>query len=210
MIINLSKVIGLGKSELTSFPQPILCHSMSMPPEMTADLSMKSLLDQYPGARRALFSAFHIGGCQSCAYQLDETLGDVCRNNDIDLNTALNCLIESQKHDASMLISPLELRALLDENESFILLDTRTREEFDAITLPGAQLMTQELQTNLFAEKKDDQKVILINHQGKSVLDHCAWFRGHGLTKTFGVEGGIDLYAKEVDSSIPRYRLEMA
>ncbi|MFT6596174.1 MAG: hypothetical protein ACJAT3_002155, partial [Akkermansiaceae bacterium] len=32
---------------------------------------------------------------------------------------------------------------------------------------------------------------------------------GHGLTETYGVEGGIDRYAKEVDSSIPRYRLEL-
>ena len=108
-----------------------------------------------------------------------------------------------------MLISPTELKALLDKMESFILLDTRTREEFEAITLPGAQLMTQELQTSLFAEKNDHQKVVLIDHQGRSVLDHCAWFRGHGLPDTFGVDGGIDRYAKEVDHSIPRYRLEM-
>ncbi|MDB4535310.1 rhodanese-like domain-containing protein [Akkermansiaceae bacterium] len=113
------------------------------------------------------------------------------------------------ENDASMLISPTELKALLDKMESFILLDTRTREEFEAITLPGAQLMTQELQTSLFAEKNDHQKVVLIDHQGRSVLDHCAWFRGHGLPDTFGVDGGIDRYAKEVDQSIARYRLEM-
>jgi len=180
-----------------------------MPTELHADLSMKSLLDQYPGARRALFSAFHIGGCQSCAYELDETLEEVCKSHSIDLDAAIRCLAESQKHDASMLISPTELKALLDKMESFILLDTRTREEFEAITLPGAQLMTQELQTSLFAEKNDYQKVVLIDHQGRSVLDHCAWFRGHGLPDTFGVDGGIDRYAKEVDHSIPRYRLEM-
>ena len=69
--------------------------------------------------------------------------------------------------------------------------------------------MTQEIQTSLFADKDQEQKIILIDHQGRSVLDHCAWFRGHGLNETFGVEGGIDRYAQEVDSSIPRYRLEM-
>ncbi len=180
-----------------------------MPAEMTADLTMKSLLEQYPGARRALFSAFHIGGCQSCAYQLDETLEQVCKNHEINLETALKCLAESQKHDASMLISPAALKDLLDGDELFVLLDTRTREEFEAITLPNAQLMTQELQNSLFADKEQNQKIILIDHQGRSVLDQCAWFRGHGLTSTFGVDGGIDSYAKEVDSAIPRYRLEM-
>jgi rhodanese-related sulfurtransferase len=180
-----------------------------MPTELHADLSMKSLVDQYPGARRALFSAFHIGGCQSCAYELEETLEKVCENHGIDVEAAIKCLTESQKHDASMLISPTKLKALLDKNEPFILLDTRTREEFEAITLPGAQLMTQELQTSLFAEKKKNHKVILIDHQGRSVLDHCAWFRGHGLTDTFGLDGGLDRYAQEADTSINRYRLEM-
>ena len=180
-----------------------------MPIEIHPNLTMKSLLDQYPGARRALFSAFHIGGCQSCAYELEQTLEEVCKNHSIDLDVAIRCLADSHKHDSSMLISPTELKALLDKKEPFILLDTRTREEFEAITLPGAQLMTQELQTSLFAEKKNNQKVILIDHQGRSVLDHCAWFRGHGLLHTFGVEGGLDRYAKEADPSIARYRLEM-
>ena len=102
-----------------------------------------------------------------------------------------------------------ELDRLLKSEDAFTLLDTRTREEFEAITLPGAQLMTQELQTALFSHKDQNQKVILLDHQGRSVLDHCAWFRGHGLTQTFGVDGGLDRYSQEIDSSIPRYRLEM-
>lgn len=180
-----------------------------MPAEITADLTMKSLLDRYPGARRALFSAFHIGGCQSCAYELDDSLEKVCQSHEIEIETALKCLTESQEHDRAMLVSPQELDRLLKSEEAFTLLDTRTREEFEAITLPGAQLMTQELQTALFSHKDQNQKVILLDHQGRSVLDHCAWFRGHGLVQTFGVDGGLDRYSQEIDSSIPRYRLEM-
>lgn len=177
--------------------------------ELSADLTMKTLLDQYPGARRALFSAFHIGGCQSCAYDPGDTLAQVCSKNEIALDDALTCLRKSHSHDQEMLIQPSELQVLLGGNSEFTLLDTRTREEFEAITLPGARLMTQELQTELFADKNQSRKVILVDHQGRSVLDHCAWFRGHGLKNTFGVDGGIDRYAKEIDSSIPRYRLEM-
>lgn len=180
-----------------------------MPAEITADLTMEALLQQYPGARRALFSAFHIGGCQSCAYQLTETLAEVCRNHELEVEEALKCLIESQQHDQDMLISPVALKKMLDDGEAFVFLDTRTREEFESIALPGARLMTQDLQNSLFAEKDADTKVILIDHQGRSVLDHCAWFRGHGLNATFGVDGGIDRYASEVDATIPRYRLEM-
>ena len=154
---------------------------------ITSDLTMETLLKQYPGARRALFSAFHIGGCQSCAYQLEETLGEVCRNHEIELEVALKCLTESLEHDQSMLISPRDLKSMLDCDEEFVFLDTRTREEFEAITLPGSRLMTQEVQNSLFAEKDPQTKVILVDHQGRSVLDHCAWFRGHGLPETYGV-----------------------
>jgi len=206
---RLSKESGLGKSQLLPFLHLILCHGLPMPAAITSDLTMETLLKQYPGARRALFSAFHVGGCQSCAYQLEETLEEVCRNHEIELEGALKCLTESQAHDQSMLISPLDFKLMLDREEEYVLLDTRTREEFEVITLPGSRLMTQDVQNSLFAEKNDQTKVILIDHQGRSVLDHCAWFRGHGLPETYGVDGGIDRYAKEVDSSIPRYRLEM-
>ncbi len=180
-----------------------------MPAEITADLSMSSLLDRYPGARRALFSAFHIGGCQSCAYELDDSLEKVCQNHDIKLEDALECLRQSQEHDLAMMISPQELEKLLKSEMNFTLLDTRTREEFEAITLPGAQLMTQELQNSLFADKNQTQKIILIDHLGRSILDHCAWFRGHGLSETFALDGGIDRYSQEIDPTIPRYRLEL-
>ncbi|MEJ6580435.1 MAG: rhodanese-like domain-containing protein [Akkermansiaceae bacterium] len=170
---------------------------------------MKTLLEQYPGARRALFSAFHIGGCQSCAYDPEDNLAEVCQKNEIGLDDAIKCLQESHTHDQEMMIQPADLATLIKEGVGFTLLDTRTREEFEAITLPGARLMTQELQTAIFADKDQDQKIILIDHQGRSVLDHCAWFRGHGLKNTFGVDGGIDRYAKDCDPTIPRYRLEM-
>ncbi len=180
-----------------------------MSAEITADLSMKNLLDRYPGARRALFSTFHIGGCQSCAYDPADSLQEVCQKNEIKIHDALKCLIESQEHDRKMLISPSELKDLIEGDQPFTLLDARTREEFEAITLPGARLITQELQNSLFADKNQKQKVIIIDHQGRSALDQCAWFRGHGLVETYGVEGGIDRYSKEIDPSIPRYRLEL-
>jgi len=192
------------KAQLPPFPHDDLCHSLAM-----ADMPMQTLLDRYPGARRALFSAFHIGGCQSCAYELSDPLEKVCQNNEIDVTEAVKCLLESQKHDLAMLISPQELADLLKSNENFTLLDTRTREEFESVTLPSAQLMTQEIQTSLFADKDQSQKVILLDHQGRNVLDHCAWFRGHGLSQTYGVDGGIDRFAKEIDQSLPRYRLEI-
>lgn len=177
--------------------------------ELHGELTMSDLLESYPGARRALFSAFHIGGCQSCAYEMEDSLAEVCKKHDLELNDALTCLRESQEHDAEMLISVEQFSQYLKNPDGGTLLDIRTREEHESIKLPNTVIMTQELQTQLFAEKGENDLIILMDHKGRSVLDQCAWFRGHGLKKTFGVEGGIDRYAQEIDSTIPRYRLEM-
>ena len=51
--------------------------------------------------------------------------------------------------------------------------------------------------------------IVLYDHRGREVLDQCAWFHGHGLKNTLGLEGGIDAWSQEVDSSVQRYRLEL-
>ena len=37
---------------------------------------MAELLEAYPGAQRALFRNYHIGGCSSCGFRPDETLAE--------------------------------------------------------------------------------------------------------------------------------------
>jgi rhodanese-related sulfurtransferase len=69
--------------------------------------------------------------------------------------------------------------------------------------------MTQERQQALFGSAKPDDCIVLYDHTGDRVLDTCAWFQGHGLKGTRGMVGGIDAWSIEVDSSLPRYRLEM-
>ena len=106
-------------------------------------------------------------------------------------------------------ISVEELAEHLKKPHNTTLIDIRTREEHEAIKLPHTVILTQELQTELFTQKSAEDLIILIDHQGHTVLDQCAWFRGHGLKKTYGVDGGIDRYAEKIDTSIQRYRLEL-
>ena len=42
---------------------------------------MREVLEVFPGAQRALFRRYHIGGCSSCGFQPEETLEQVCRRN---------------------------------------------------------------------------------------------------------------------------------
>ena len=169
---------------------------------------MEDLLASLPGARRALFSTYHVGGCQSCSYRDDETLSEVCSRNEIAVEEAIAELLASHERDHEMLITPAELKARLDAGESLRLLDIRTREEHDAVRLEGTEFLSQDLQNELFATPPD-QAIILVDHRGRDVLDRCAWFHGHGLKSALALAGGIDAWAREVDLSVQRYRLEL-
>ena len=162
-----------------------------------------------PGARRALFARYHIGGCQSCGFQADETLAQVCARNDgIDVAEAISHIEASHQHDLELQISPTELKTRLDAGETK-LVDLRTREEFEAVKIPGAQLFSQELQQEIFGSWDKAADIVLYDHTGDKSLDATAFIVGHGFTQVHALAGGIDAYSREVDPSLPRYRLEL-
>lgn len=170
---------------------------------------MEQVMAAFPGARRALFSRYHLGGCQSCGFEPEETLAALAkRAGGHDPDEMLGHLRESHWHDQAMLVSPETVNEQLTSEAPPLLVDTRTREEHDAVTIPGSVLMTQELQQELFAGNPE-RAIVLYDHQGKHALDHCSWFQGHGLKNTRALEGGIDAWAQKIDTSLRRYRLEI-
>ncbi|WP_193211495.1 rhodanese-like domain-containing protein [Luteolibacter marinus] len=176
---------------------------------IAADTPMGRIMDAYPGARRALFSRYHLGGCQSCGFSDTETLAELCaRAGDLDVEEVRAHLVASRQHDESMMISPAELRAELESSSPPLLLDTRTREEHDAVRIAGAVFLEQDLQQQLFAGDPG-RRIILHDHSGRHVLDTCAWFLGHGLKNTRALRGGIDAWSLEIDPALPRYRIEI-
>lgn len=164
---------------------------------------MGTIMDSLPGAKRALFAAYHLGGCSSCAFSNEETLAELAMRSEVDPAEMLKQLLDSHEYDMQMLVEAQEIKL-----EQWRVLDVRTREEFEAVNIAGSELMTQELQQKVFSEDKQ-QRILLVDHQGKHVLDQVAWLRGHGLKQTFGLRGGIDAWSVEVDASLQRYRLEL-
>ena len=107
---------------------------------------MRNLLEQFPGAQRALFRKYHIGGCSSCGFSPDETLAAVCaRNDNLKVEEVVDHIVTSNTADRAMQIEPRELGDRLDNGEKIHLLDVRTREEHEAVKIDNAQLFTQEL-----------------------------------------------------------------
>ena len=175
---------------------------------MDTQTKMGELIEAMPGARRALFARYHLGGCQSCAFDEGETLAVLCERAEIDSGEVLAHLLASHEHDLTMLIDPIEVKRRMDTREEIRWVDVRTREEYEAVKIAGAEFFHQGLQEKIFAEKPGGL-VVLYDHIGKYVLDQVAWFRGHGITNAFGLTGGIDAWSREVDRTVMRYRLEV-
>ena len=182
---------------------------MAIIPEISGDITMGDLMEQIPGARRALFSRYHLGGCQSCAFSDQETLADLChRAGELPLEEVITHLRQSAEHDEALWLDPAELRDQLAGDHPPRLIDCRTREEHEAVALPGSEFLAQDLQQQLFSGDPA-QPIVLYDHTGRHVLDSCSWFHGHGLKATRALRGGIDAWSREIDPSLPRYRIEI-
>ena len=169
---------------------------------------MREVLEAYPGAQRALFRRYHIGGCSQCGFQPTETLEQVCeRNGGLNVDELLEHIRTSHEQDAKILIEPKELAEWLKRDKTVRLLDVRSREEFEAVHIGGSVLMSQPLTQEIMAEGINSRPLVIVDHQGKQGLDAAAYFMGHGLTNVRCLRGGIDAWSQEVDTGMRRYRL---
>ena len=170
--------------------------------------TMQELLASFPGAQRALFRRYHIGGCSQCGFQPTETLEQVCeRNGGLNVDEVLAHIRTSHEQDAKILIEPKELAEWLKRDKTVRLLDVRSREEFEAVHIEGSILMSQPLTQEIMAEGTNSRPLVIVDHQGKQGLDAAAYFMGHGLTNVRCLRGGIDAWSQEVDRGMRRYRL---
>jgi rhodanese-related sulfurtransferase len=171
--------------------------------------TMAELLEEYPGAQRALFRAYHIGGCANCGFSPEETLASVCaRNDNLPVQDVVETIFAAHDSDQKVQISPEEVAARLRSGEQLPLIDVRAREEWDAVHIEGATFFTQELMQEIMTEWPKDREIIFVCHHGVRSLDAASYFAGHGFQHVRSMTGGIDAWSTEVDPDLPRYSLE--
>ena len=169
---------------------------------------MRDVLEKFPGAQRALFRRYHIGGCSSCGFSPDETLAQVCeRNGGLSVDEVLAHIQSSHEQDAKVLISPQELADALKNDKSMRLVDVRSREEYEAVHIEGSLLLSQDSMRQIMSDGSNTRPLVVVDHQGKQGLDAAAYFMGHGLQNVRCLRGGIDAWAREVDKDMRRYKL---
>lgn len=170
--------------------------------------TMKRVLEIFPGAQRALFRRYHIGGCASCAFQADETLEALCARNSLNADEVIEHIKTSHLQDEELQISPAELVALRGKGPVRVV-DVRAREEFEATHLDGALLLSQPVMQEILGHWPRTELMVIYDHRGQQSLDAAAYFLGQGFSKVRCLRGGIDAWSREVDPKIPRYRLEL-
>lgn len=176
--------------------------------QITAGSEMREVLEVYPGAQRALFRRYHIGGCSSCAFQPDETLAQVCaRNGGLPADEVLAHLRSCHVEDEQVFISPCELADWRSREPSLRLVDVRSREEFEAVRIDGSVLLSQPVMREIMGEGTNTRPLVIIDHQGQRGLDAAAYFTGHGLQNVRCLRGGIDAWARDVEPGMRRYRV---
>ena len=169
---------------------------------------MRDVLEAFPGAQRALFRRYHIGGCSSCGFSPDETLEQICaRNGGLEVNEVLAHIESSHEQDANIFIAPTELADWRKQDASVRLVDIRSREEFEAVHIDGSVLLSQDTMRQILGDGSNSRPLVVIDHQGKQSLDAAAYFMGHGLQNVRCLRGGIDAWSQEVDQGVRRYRI---
>ena len=169
---------------------------------------MSAVLETFPGAQRALFRRYHIGGCSSCGFQPTETLTQVCeRNGGLAVAEVLAHIQSSPEQDAKIFIEPKELAAWPQQDPSVRLVDIRSREEFEAVQIAGSLLLSQEVMRQIMADGSNTRPLVIVDHQGRNALDAAAYYLGHGLQNVRCLRGGIDAWAQEVEPTLRRYRV---
>lgn len=96
-----------------------------------------------------------------------------------------------------------DLKARLDDG-TITVIDVRPADQRALAPFAGARSLEDEGEA-AFAALPKDTPLAFLCHFGTSSRGVAEHFAAHGFTQVYNVEGGIDAWAEQVDSSVPRY-----
>ncbi len=99
------------------------------------------------------------------------------------------------------------VQAKLAGGENFLLLDCREQDEWDQVHIAAARLIPMSQLADRVGELEAFRQLpiaVHCHHGGRS-LRVANWLRDQGFAKAQSVAGGIDAWAQQIDTSLPRY-----
>jgi rhodanese-related sulfurtransferase len=102
-------------------------------------------------------------------------------------------------------ISPEELRARLAHTQPLVLLDVRDEWETKLCRLENSTHIPIEEIEFRTGELNADDEIVVYCHHGIRSAAVAGFLRAQGFARTVNLAGGLDLWARVVDSSMRRY-----
>ena len=100
--------------------------------------------------------------------------------------------------------SAIELDEYLEDNQP-LLLDVREQWEFDICQIKGAILMPIGEITKSYVNLHKDSKIALYCHSGIRSMHVADFLLSQGFESLANLQGGIDAWAQEIDTTVERY-----
>lgn len=103
-------------------------------------------------------------------------------------------------------ITPENLKSLLVSNSDIVVLDCREPWEFETAQIAGSRhIPMNEIPARFQQELDVDKHIIVVCHHGVRSMNVTMWLRRQGLEKVQSLSGGIDLWARAIDPTVPLY-----
>jgi rhodanese-related sulfurtransferase len=102
-------------------------------------------------------------------------------------------------------ILPEELKKRLDAGEKPILLDVREPWEFSICKIEGSVNISMSEPEKLIDKLNANDEIIAICHHGMRSFQVCNYLENNGFNNTLNLDGGIDSWAKTIDTDMAQY-----
>lgn len=103
-------------------------------------------------------------------------------------------------------ITPQELKSLRDSANGVIVLDVREPWECEIAKIAGSKHIAMgDVPARFNQELDPEDHIVVVCHHGVRSMNVTAWLRQQGFEKVQSLQGGIDRWARQIDSSVPLY-----
>ena len=108
--------------------------------------------------------------------------------------------------------TPIEIdvttvKAMLTQQDDFLLLDVRENAEYATAKIDGSTLIPMSELRDRWQELEAhrDKRIVVHCHHGGRSMQVVQVMRAQGFEHAQNMAGGIDLWSQEIDSAVPRY-----
>ena len=102
-------------------------------------------------------------------------------------------------------ISAEELKTRLEAGQTPVMLDVREEWEFEICNIAGSVNISMSDTDKMLETLNPDNETVVICHHGMRSFQVASFLKENGFNNIMNLEGGVDSWAKTVDSTMAQY-----